>query len=224
MVILNNPNSKKMMQIFSKETPFTTLFGIIALGISMLIYLGVLEVYDVYFNRELIFQKHEFWRLITSLFYYGPMSLEVVISVCCFLQYCHTTEASYFANRPCDFLFFCLFGMISMWIFSSFYPLIFLGQGVSSYFTYYSAKRAPDALVIAFIFPVPMPAPFLNLFFLGLHLVTKQYQAFVVSIVGYLSAHAYFYLQDILSLKYGFNLLTAPQSFNQALNNLFNIV
>lgn len=210
------------MSIFTKDTPFTTFFAVFSLGISMLIYFGVIDVYQVYFNRELIFQKYELWRLLTSLFYFGPISFDVIISVLCFIQYCSTTESSYFLNRPFDFILFCFWGFTALWIFSYFYPLIFLGQGISSYFTYYSAKRAPDAIAVAFALPIPMPAPYINIFFLLMYFFSHQYLILFVSLIGYLAAHAYFYLQDILSLKYGFNLLTAPRSFNDALNYLFH--
>lgn len=209
------------MRILSRETPFTAFFAVFSFSMSVLIYFGVIDVYQVYYNRELVFKNHEYWRLFTSLFFFGPISFDVIIAVICFLQYCSTTESAYFSGRPLDFLLFCLWGFTWLWVYSYFRPLIFIGQGVSSFFTYYSAKRAPEAIVIAFIFPVPMPAPYINLFFLVLHIVTKQYAMLMMNIIGYLSAHAYYYLQDILSLKYGINMLTAPRPWNDALNKMF---
>ena len=210
------------MEVFRKETPISNLIGATAITIAVLTYLGVIEVYDVYFNKELIFKEHQIYRLFTSLFFSGPFNLEFLISIIFLLQYSTTAEESFFANRPGDFLFFILFGMICIWTYSYFSSAVLLCQAFSSYMTYYCSKRAPDVVGIAFIFPVHMRSVYLNLLFLVLHLLLGNFPLLYLEIVGYLAAHAYFYFQDIFSLRYEINLLTAPKWLNKSLNRLLH--
>ncbi|OHT14729.1 hypothetical protein TRFO_02986 [Tritrichomonas foetus] len=205
------------------DSPFSFICGITSLALMVLSYIGTLQHYDIYFNKDRIIENHEFWRLFTSVFFFGSMGIYPVVSLTCFLQSIVTIESNFFIYRPADFLIFLLVGMISLWAFSCFQPVFFLGSGLSAYMTYYSGKKAPDMVGIAFIIPIPMPFAYLNLLFLIMDFITKNTQSLFTHLVGYAAAHMYFYFHDVLSVRYNTNFLNAPRFLNTALNKFFNL-
>jgi hypothetical protein len=130
------------------------------------------------------------------------------------------SESSYFSTKPGDFLIFCFFGMVIFWIYSLFYPLIFLGSSLTSYCLYYSTKRAPDFGVMLFLFPIFLGAPYIPLLLLAINIITDDREAIIRTLVGYGAAHLYFFLQDVIGERFDLNLLKAPEWMNDSLYSL----
>jgi Derlin-2/3 len=204
------------------DSPVSYLFIGVSLLIIILIHCHVINVYNIYYNRDLIFEHGEIWRLLTSLLYFGPLGFNTFLHLAAFIQYMGTSESSYFSTKPGDFLLFCLFGMTALWIYSFFCPLLFLGSGFMSYFLYYSSKRAPDNQMLLFILPIPVRAPYIPLLLLGLTMWYREYRNMMTTLVGYGAAHLYFFVKDVIGLRFDLHLLTAPQWANDALNRLLH--
>jgi hypothetical protein len=138
------------------------------------------------------------------------------------VQYIYTSESSYFSTKPGDFLFFCLFGMVFLWIYSFFLPVVFLGTGLMSYFLYYTTKRAPDNRMMLFVLPLPVRAPYIPLIILALFLLAREHRSLLSTLGGYSGAHLYFFVKDLIGLRFDTHFLTAPTRFNQFLNGLLH--
>lgn len=209
--------------LFNKNCPISLIFCLTTISIVILAYLQFIDIFQIYYHRDLIFRKHQFWRLFTSVLSFDSLGLNTFAQIFSFMQYSVTIENSFFFHQPADFLVFCLFGMVPLWIFGYYYSMIFLGPGFVSYFMYYSVKRAPDAHLMMLLIPVTIKAPFVPLILLLANIISKNWPSVFVTCVGYLAAHTYFFLQDIISLKCNVSLLRLPASANMVLNKLFSM-
>jgi membrane associated rhomboid family serine protease len=203
-----------------RESPFTYIFGGISLLIPILTYCQLISPYDIYYNRDRIFCDYQFYRLFTSLFQFGSLSFSTLLYFLTFMSYVKEDEA-YFATKPADFLIFCFFGFIALWIYSALAPLLFLASGLMSYFIYYFAKRSPDQRIRLFTFPIPIPAGYMPVALVAIHLWYREFSEMPPTLVAYFAAHVYFFVKDVIGLRFDLNLLTAPASANRALNRLF---
>lgn len=208
---------------FNKSCPISLILVLISISITVLVYLQFVDIFQIYYHRDLIFRGRQFWRLFTSILSFGSPGLSTLAQLFSFAQQTVSVENSFFSRRPADFLIFCIFGMIVLWVFGYFYPTIFLGPGFVSFFMYYSAKRSPDAQLMLFLIPVTIKAPFAPLILLTANAILKNWSSVFVSCTGYLAAHTYFFLHDIIPLKCNVNILSLPESANMLLNKLFSV-
>lgn len=201
--------------------PLSRIFGLVSIGVSILLYLQVFDTFQLYFNKRLITEKLELWRPFTSIFCYGSISFTSLIHIHNLISYSIYAESAFFGERPADFLIFSVFGWLIMWIYAFCSPVLFLGRAFSSYVLYYWAKRSPDNHLFVFGIPVPMPAPLVP--FLVLWLDYEHGLATLGGdLVGFLSAHLFFFLKDCCGLKYGWRLFSAPSWANRSLMRLLN--
>ena len=209
------------MNFLKLDAPISLILISYALILSILVYIDKLDVYDFYFNPHLIIHEKQFWRLFTSPFFFGSFSIETIITTVFFVNYVQSIERDFFRSLPADYLIFILFGVVACWIFGLIYPSFFLGSAIISYFLYYFSKRFPDLLFLPLFMPIPLPAPFWNFLFLIYYMITGNYYGLVTHIYGFFAAQIYFYLHDVLHVKYELNLLRAPKFANDFLNRLF---
>jgi Derlin-2/3 len=201
--------------MFHTGHPITVLLTGTSGVLLLLLYLQIVSEYDLYFNSELILRNHQYWRLFTSVIYVGSLSVTALIQLYLVYQHGSAVETAFFASRPVDYIVFLLFGMAFLWVSASFFPLIWLGIGVSSYLTYYDSKRAPERLIALVIFPHPFAAQFFPIVLVVLSLINGMGQSLYVTLLGFLAAHLYFFLQDVLSLRFDINVFLAPTPVNR---------
>jgi hypothetical protein len=200
--------------------PLSRIFAVVSVGMSVLLYFGMLDTYQLYFNPRLILDKHEFWRPFTSILCFGPLGFSAVIHIYTLVAYSLDVEGHFFGEQPADFLLFSLFGWVVIWTFAMFQPLLFLGASFSSYVMYYWAKRSPDAPIMLLGLPFPFHAPWLPVL---LVLTTyRRWPLLMINLVGFAAAHVYFVLRDVFRIKYNLRLFWLPDSFNQGLKNLLS--
>ena len=203
------------------NAPWSRLFAASSLIISLLFYREIIDKFQLYFNLKLIIENKEFWRPFTSLFCFGSFSLNAVLAINNFIQYCTQVECSFFPNRPAEFLLFCLFGWSIMWIIASYYPIPFLGISNSYYFMYYLCKRNPDQQLRLMVLPIPLSSSIVPYVILALS-SSEGMSSIIPLLLGYGAAHLYFFIVDCLGLKYNINILKLPSAVNQFLFRLLN--
>ena len=204
------------------SSPISRIFAITSIIVSLLHYLQVVDAYQLYFNKDLIFHHKEIWRLFTSLFHFGPLGFNAIMHIFNFLQYSTSSESSYFTGKPADFLVFSLFGCICMWLYATVAPVIFLGHMFTSYFTYYWSKRSPDNVVFIMQIPFGINAPWVPFVFLTFNILNSSIKNSLPDLFGFAAAHLFFFIHDVINLKFGTKILVAPDSLNRVLLNMFN--
>jgi Derlin-2/3 len=201
------------------SAPVSRIFAFISVIVSVLLYLQILDTFQLYFNKTLIVEKYEFWRPFTSIYCYGSFGFSALLHIYNFLPYSVSAESRFFNDRPGDFLVFSLFGWIIMWAYASVFPVLFLGQAFSSYVMYYWAKRSPDNQLLLMGLPIPLLAPWVPIIFILFDL-NSGLRGMLADLVGYGAAHAYFFIKDVLGLKFNKRILVAPDWMNEGLLKL----
>lgn len=204
------------------RTPVSTLFICFAFALSLLMYLQILEPFQLYFNKKLIVEEREWWRLFTSIFCFGSLSIQAVFSIITFVQFANQTEGSYFSRRPLDFLVLAGCGCIAAWCYALCTPTLFLGSFLSSYFFYYWTKKTPDGHVVLFF--VQLRANWGPFAILAINATLGGFNSAEIraTLLAYLAAHVFFFLRDVVSVKWPVSLLVLPDSANHFVSNLFS--
>ena len=198
----------------------STIFGILGVVISSLIYLQIIEPYQIYFNKNLIVHNHEYWRLFTSLFYFGPLDFSTIISIYFFVHYTSTIETVEFPTKPADFLLFILIGCFASWCYALYTEKTFLGDFLSDYIFFYYCKKQPDLHILILFFPFPMRLGvypfyrFISDFIFGRN-IFQDFLPFILS-------HTYFFIHDVCSIKYERNYLKLSDKINEVINSIFS--
>ena len=195
------------------------ILGLLAASISLLIYTKAVDPYQLYFNKDLILHQHEYWRLFTSLFYFGPLGFESLIQIYFFIRYVSEVEGKEFSGRPADFLFFIFIAFLWAWVTASFTGYAFLGDFISEYVFYYNCKKNPQANVMLFILPIPFRMGYYPYVMLILRCF---FHASIKNIlIPYAASHLFFFLHDVVSLKYDLSLLRLSDKMNSIVRSLF---
>ena len=201
-----------------KIQSLSAILAILSLLISLLLHLQVIDPYQLYFNKDLILHKHEYWRLFTCLFYHGPLGLDSIMSIFFFVRYTADAEGKDFSGRPADFILFMLFGCTVSWAYAIKKGTLFLGPMLKDFVLYYNAKRNPDNIVGFVFIPIQFRLgylPFILLifaFFNGTFIEESYFYGF---------SHLYFFLHDVISLKYNMNLFRLSDKINDVVTSLF---
>ena len=95
---------------WSNTPPITRSIFLLSFALSMVVTLEIVSPLKLYFNWKLISRDHEYWRLLTSIFYKGELSPHMVFDFYLCFRYSYMLESGSFRNRPADFLVFILFG------------------------------------------------------------------------------------------------------------------
>lgn len=185
------------------NSPITLIFLLLSLVISALLTLQILKTEQLYFDNNHIFKDKEFWRFFTSIFCYGKLEIQVIVNIfICFLSMSRI-ESMFFSQKPVDFLCFLLFGWLSLWVYSSFKPQLFLGKFFSCYVDYYYGKIHNQKMLFILV--------------LLIITVSKNLEGNIISLV---TSHLYFFFKDVLRVRYNFCLFEMPECLNRALSSL----
>eukprot|EP00375_Theileria_parva_P001725 XP_764400.1 hypothetical protein [Theileria parva strain Muguga] len=181
---------------------FTRTFITIILGITLLSFFKVLDPSKLLLNWELVLQKFQIWRLVTSVLYVGPFSLRWIFFILLFSQFSSSLENnSVFTHSPGAYLYFLFIQSIFLacisagFFWPSGYP--YLADSLLFAIIYYWSKRDMWTIVSIYFFNVKAyQLPFALLF---LHLVMGS--SLWVDIMGMISGHLFYLAREVLPSK-----------------------
>lgn len=206
-----------------RQFPISTVLTITGSIIAFAMYTERVDLYDVYFNRDKIFRGREYWRLLTSLFVFGPSPTGYLILITIFLQ-SRTLEGEVFPGRPVDFLIYLSFGIACLWAWAYFNAMLFLGPGLLEYVMCYSAKMLPDQRVMLLPLPIPVPAPFAPYIVMGFVILLHKGAGLSDYLVAFVVAHVFFYLKDVLNTRFERDWFRASDELNAMVRRTLNFV
>ena len=112
------------MQVFIDQwtgtPPITRTIFLVTFGLSLGVSLEIFSPLKLYFNWKLIWEYHEYWRLLTCLLFKGELSPHTIFDFYICFRYMYSLETSSFRNRPADFLTFITLGC-SFFLVSAFF-------------------------------------------------------------------------------------------------------
>ena len=199
-----------------KNSPITLCIAVLSIGVSVLLSLRIIDPEQLYFNKNYIFDDKEYWRFFTSIFCFGALNLKTCFNLHLLISDSLAIENSFFNGKPVDFLLFALMGWTFMWIYASRSSVLFLGKSFSAYVFYYWIKHNPDIRLMLFPIPIGIPATWYLLL-----MILINSRGFTANLVGFAAAHIYFFIKDVIGLRYNINIFSFPSYVNNAIASLF---
>lgn len=123
--------------------PITRAYLLGVVGFSLMAYTGIVTRSDCYYTSELVFKKHEYYRLVSSFFYYGKISLDLLLTLFMISRYFKALEQTY--ARPIDFIWCVCLLASTLVLYSTFVENLYqLGPYLNETMLYIWARRNPE--------------------------------------------------------------------------------
>lgn len=197
-------------------SPVTRIYSLVSLGIGLLTLSEVFEECDIFYSPKMIFQHQQYWRIFSSLFYFGELSPKMILHLTSFVQYSATLESNVFTGRPADFIIFWTFGLSFFYAFGNLLSIAFLSECLVSYALYYWSKHFPDQQVTMFSLPFPLKVQYMPVVCLAMTYMMKGRMALFHDLFGFMVSHTFFFLRDVVSAHYNVTLMKAPEWLEKA--------
>ncbi|CAH3196255.1 unnamed protein product [Porites evermanni] len=175
---------------------------------TLAVQLELITPFQLYFNPELIFQRFQFWRLITNFLFFGTIGFNFFFNMIFTYRYCRMLEEGSFRGRTADFVFMFMFGGVIMTIIALFVNLVFLGQAFTIMLVYVWSRRNPYVRM-NFFGLLTFKAPFLPWVLFGFSLMLGN--SVMVDLIGIAVGHIYYFFEDVFPEQPGgFRILKTP--------------
>lgn len=192
-----------MADIFAwyNEIPVVSrMFLTAAVGTSTACFMDIVSPYTLYYNLDLIVQKQQFWRLVSSFLYFGSFSLDFLFHLYFVVRYCRLLEEGPFRGRTADFIFMLLLSAALMIIITSsfdiFSRLKFLGHPLAFMMVYIWARWPENSHIRMNILGFfNFNAPYLPWVLLLFSLVIGN--PIESDLLGIIVGHIYYYLDSV---------------------------
>lgn len=200
IVMANAGQNQDLLSWYTEIPIISRLYLTAAVGTTTACFMDVVSPLTLYYNYDLILQKGQYWRIISSFLFFGSFSLDFLFHMYFVVRYCRLLEEGKYRGRTADFIFMLLFGGFLMLIlamnFDIFSKVKFLGHPLAFMMVYLWA-RSPENLNVRMsllgIFPFNAPyLPWVLLLFslfLGSPIETD--------LMGIIVGHIYYFLDDI---------------------------
>ena len=173
--------------------------GLIICILSASTYLCSFTPFELFYSSKLI-RKGEYWRLFSSVFYFGELSAPTTLFLFDFLNFASLVETGAFSRRKFDLILFYLFGIICMWIVAPFTKTTFFSNMLTSYVTYYWSKLFSDQKISIAGFPIPVPGKYAPFLIALMSYNRNGLIAIIDTLVGFLIGQLYYVSRSIFTL------------------------
>lgn len=169
-----------------------------------------------------IFQQYQVYRLFTSYFYFGPLSLQFLFAMGLLLQYGRSLEGEYYSNSGRNrmdfiwtlFLGWLVFTPLFIWVF----PLYFPAGIMVSFVGYLWSRRDPFRPISVYGFTLKAWHTPLVFIFFDLVMQNPLLPTFLAIGVG----HLIHMLQNMVPRVYGISPVKCPEFLLQLGDKLFS--
>lgn len=115
----------------------------------------------------------QYWRLFSTFFYFGPLSLDLLLHVWFQQRYSRLLEES-FGGSTAHYSWLLAYAVTMLLILSPIFSIPFLGQALSSTLVYIWGRRNPDTR-LSFLGLIVFRAPFLPWVLIGFSFAMYQH-------------------------------------------------
>ena len=184
-----------LQEYWQSVPPITRALFLISFCLSVAVTLELVSPLRLYFNWRLISEQHQYWRLLTSLFYIGSLSPHTLLTVYIDIRYSYNLETGAFRNRPADFIMFFIFGYLNFLLAAYFFGLEFMADCVSHMVLYLWARKIPN-IDLNFFDVFVFRSCFLPYFYITITALCGYTP--INQIIGCAVGHLYFFLDDVV--------------------------
>ncbi|KAF6223401.1 hypothetical protein HO133_000243 [Letharia lupina] len=176
---------------------------------SVLVQCHVITPFQLFYSFRAVFVKNQYWRLITTFLYFGPLSLDLLFHVFFLQRYSRLLEESS-GRSPAQFSWLLVYATTLLLALSPMLSIPFLGSALSSSLVYIWSRRNPETR-LSFLGLLVFTAPYLPwvlmAFSLVLHGTVPKDE-----ICGVIVGHIWYFFSDVYpSLHGGQRPLDAPR-------------
>ncbi|KAL5114538.1 hypothetical protein ACEQ8H_007571 [Pleosporales sp. CAS-2024a] len=165
-----------------------------ALSASVLVQCHIISPFQLFYSVRTVFFKSQYWRLITTFFYFGPLSLDLLYHIFFLQRYSRLLEESS-GRSPAHFSWLLTFASTLLLCIAPLLSMAFLGSALSSTLIYIWSRKNPDTL-LSFLGLLVFKAPYLPWVLLCFSLImhgTVPKDEMCGIVVG----HIWYYFNDI---------------------------
>ncbi|EGS20556.1 putative endoplasmic reticulum protein [Thermochaetoides thermophila DSM 1495] len=167
---------------------------------SGLVQCKLITPFQLFYSYRTVFQKSQYWRLITTFLYFGPFSIDLLFHIYFLQRYSRLLEESS-GRSPAHFSWLLLFSMASLLLLSPFVQMPFLGHPLSSTLVYIWSRRNPDTLM-SFLGLLTFRAPYLPWVLMGISFVIHGTVP-KDELMGVLIGHIWYFFNDVYPPLHG---------------------
>ncbi|TIC26625.1 Der1-like protein [Wallemia mellicola] len=207
---------------YLNQIPTVSKFWLIgSVLISTLVQVNVISPLNLYFSFHSAFINNQPWRILTTFFYFGDISIDLFLHLYFFVRYSRMLEEEQFASNKADYVWSLIVMSTMLLAMSPLINLPFLSSALSSALVYIWARSHPNAHIGLLVFIIR--ASYLPWAIVLLSwLITGRATAATTELAGIVVGHLWYFSKNIwpkeLAAK-GKPLLPTPRILTELLNN-----
>ncbi|KAH9422038.1 Derlin-2 [Dermatophagoides pteronyssinus] len=205
-----------LLQFYMSMPPVTRAYTTACVLTTLAVQLELVSPFQLYFNPNLIFQKFQIWRLLTTFLFHGPLGFSFMFNIIFTYRHCAMLEEGTFRSRTADFCYMFLIGASLMCIMGFFVNLLFLGHAFTIMLVYVWSRQNEHVLM-SFFGLFHFHAPYLPWVLFGFSFILGN--SILVDLLGIAVGHIYYYLETICPRRFGFRLLKTPYFLERLFHN-----
>ncbi|KAK4106574.1 DER1-domain-containing protein [Parathielavia hyrcaniae] len=167
---------------------------------SGLVQCRIIGPFQLFYSYNTVFHKAQYWRLLTTFLYFGPISIDLLFQVYFLQRYARLLEESS-GRSPAYFSWLLVYAMTSLLLLSPFVSMGFLGHPLSSTLVYIWSRRNPDTLM-SFLGVLVFRAPYLPWVLMGISFVLHGTVP-RDEIMGVVIGHVWYFFNDVYPPLHG---------------------
>jgi Derlin-2/3 len=161
---------------------------------SVLVQCQMVTPFQLFYSFRAVFSKLQYWRLLTTFIYFGPLSLDLAFHIYFMQRYSRLLEESS-GRSPAHFSWLLMYAMACLIAISPLVSMPFLGHPLSSTLVYIWSRRNPDTR-LSFLGLLVFTAPYLPWVLMGFSLfmhgtIPKD------EIMGVVIGHVWYFFTDV---------------------------
>ncbi|KAF9556754.1 Der1-like protein [Agrocybe pediades] len=181
----------------SQIPPITRGWLALSVLTSLAVQCQLVTPLQLYFSPRSAFMNAQPWRMATTFFYFGPISLDFVFHLFFFMRYSRLLEESSFANKKADYFWLLLLSSIMLLGLSPLFNLPFLSSPLAFVPIYLWSRRHPSQLISLFGM-ITITAPYLPIALVAFSWVLNgTWKAAAGDLVGCAVGHVGWFVRDV---------------------------
>jgi len=191
------------------ELPVCTRWWTTATVVTgLLVQCQIITPYQLFYSARAVFHKQQFWRLLTTFIYSGPLSLTMLFRIFFIQRYARMLEEA--AASVAHFSWLLAYTSVTLLAIAPVLGLEFLGATLSSVLIYIWSRRNPDAR-LSFLGLVAFKAPWLPWVMVGFNVVLHGLWP-KDELCGIAVGHVWYFFNDIYPRTHsGYRPLDPPR-------------
>ncbi|KAI5803179.1 Derlin [Geopyxis carbonaria] len=178
------------------EVPIVTrVWTTAVVVVAVLVQCQIVTPFQLFFSFGSVWGKRQYWRVLTTFLYFGPLSLDFMFHLFFMSRYSRNLEESSFRGQTADFAWLMFYSAASLLALSPLTSMPFLGSPLSFSLVYIWAQRNPSVR-LSFLGLFVFSAPYLPWVLLGFSFVLNNHLP-KEDLQGIIVGHIYYFFSDI---------------------------